>query len=149
MGVSYDVFTGAFLSKISEFEFLELGTEESRAIIDEYMKKAISAFRKNCKYDLVGTKDDEIRQFRIHIAHDDIDELADIISEGMVMQWLKPYLNKQELLENSMSTRDYSLYSPAELLLRVGGAYDRAKKNYTQMIREYSFNHADLGKLHF
>jgi hypothetical protein len=47
-----------------------------------------------------------------------------------------------------MNTRDYSMYSPAELLMRVGNAYQKAQRDYTQMIREYSYNHGDLSDLH-
>jgi len=66
----------------------------------------------------------------------------------MVVQWLKPYVYKQELLENVLNTKDFSTYSPAELLLRVGNAYAKAQKDYLNMIREYSFNHGDLTDLH-
>ena len=85
---------------------------------------------------------------RVDVKEEDEDELIEIISEGMVVQWLKPYVYKQELLENVLNTRDFTLYSPAELLLRVGNAYAKAQKDYTQMIREYSYNHGDLTVLH-
>lgn len=148
MSISYDVFTNAFLSKITEFEFIHLVEENRTAIVDGYMKRAISAFKKNCKYDLAGTGDDELREFSVDVSESDIDELVDIVSEGMVVQWLKPYVYKQELLENAINTRDFQTYSPAELLMRVGNAYAKAQKDYTQMIREYSYNHGDLSDLH-
>lgn len=40
MSVSYDLFTGAFLSKITEFEFINLPDEDKASIVDEYMKRA-------------------------------------------------------------------------------------------------------------
>jgi hypothetical protein len=148
MGLPYDIFTEAFLSKISDYDFLRLPDNESLSIIDGYMKRAISAFKKVCLYDLITTADDTVREFSITIKNDDIDEVVEIISEGMVVQWLKPYVNKQELLENVLNTRDFTTYSPSELLLRVGNAYKQAKKDYTQMIREYSYNHGELTELH-
>ena len=66
----------------------------------------------------------------------------------MLVQWLKPFVYKQELLENVLNTKDFTTYSPAELLMRVGNAYSKAQKDYTQKIREYSFNHGDLTDLH-
>nr|DAF12288.1 MAG TPA: hypothetical protein [Caudoviricetes sp.] len=147
MNISYDVFTDAFLSKITEFEFIQIPEEGRTEIIDGYMKRAISAFQKICKYDL-SERDDGLREFSEDFSDSDIDEITDIVSEGMVVQWLKPYLYKQELLENALNTKDFSTYSPAELLLRVGNAYDKAQKDYTQMVREYSFNHGDLTDLH-
>lgn len=148
MGISYDLFTGAFLAKISEFDFIQLEEDNRAAIVDGYMKRALVAFRKNCKYDLFTTGNDVERSFNIDISAEDIDELADIVSDGMVVQWLKPFVYKQELLENVLNTRDFTTYSPAELLMRVGNAYSKAQKDYTQKIREYSFNHGDLSDLH-
>lgn len=148
MSVPYDLFTGAFLSKISEFDFMQLEEENRTTIIDGYMKRAIASFRKNCKYDFLTADDNMMREFTVDVPDEDIDELADIISEGMVVQWLKPYVYKQENLENALNTKDYVTYSPAELLMRVGSAYNKAQKDYTQMIREYSFNHGDLSDLH-
>lgn len=148
MNLSYDVFTAAFLAKVSEYDLLEMQPEERRETIDGYLKASVSMFRKNCKYDLFTTQDDVAREFTVEIAEEDEDELVDIISEGMVMQWMKPFLYRQENLENLLNTRDFTLYSPANLLLRIGEAYRQVKKDYIQMIREYSYNHGDLTVLH-
>ncbi len=148
MSVSYDIFINAFLSKVMEYEFVQMDEPDRTAITDGYLKKSISSFRKNCKYDLCSAANDEDRLFDTDIDPDDIDEIVDIVSEGMVVQWLKPYLYKQELLENCLNTRDFTTYSPAELLHRIGSAYNKAQKDYVQMIREYSYNHGDLENLH-
>ena len=148
MSLSYDVFTNAFLNKISEFDFLEMPGGARVDIVDGYLKRAVTAFKKNCKYDLFTTQNDNERVFDEDVDLEDIDEIVDIVSEGMVVQWLKPYVYQQELLQNVLNTRDYTQYSPAELLLRVGNAYEKAQKDYTQMIREYSYNHGDLTSLH-
>lgn len=148
MSVQYDVFVASFLQKISEYDFLDIPSDDRETIVDGYLKRAVTAFRKNCLYDLVGSVNDETRSFDIEISSDDLEELVEIISEGMVVQWLKPYIYQQELLQNVLNTRDYTQYSPAELLLRVGNAYKSAQKDYTQMIREYSYNHGRLTDLH-
>lgn len=148
MGIPYSAFTGAFLNKISEFELLKFDDNTRTEIIDGYRKRAVSAFKKNCKVDLFTTGDDENRIYDVEVDDEDADELIDIISEGMLIQWLKPYVYQQDLLQNILNTRDYTLYSPAELLLRVGNAYKKAQGDYTQMIREYSYNHGDLSDLH-
>lgn len=148
MRITYDMFGGAFLSKITEYEFLNLYDGDRQAIVDGYMKRAIAAFRKSCLYDFVSTRNEDERVFDVEVEDDDIDELVDIISEGMLVQWMKPYIYKQELLSSQLNTRDFTLYSPAELLKRVGDAYQKCQKDYTRMVREYSFNHSDLSKYH-
>lgn len=148
MGIPYDAFTGAFLNKISEFELLRLDDNNRAEMVDGYRKRALNAFRKNCLIDLYTTGNDEERFYDVEVEDADMQELVDIVSTGMVVQWLQPYVYQQENLQNVLNTRDYSLYSPAELLRRIGDAYAAAQKEYIQMIREYSYNHGDLTVLH-
>ncbi len=147
MSVSYDVFAEAFLSKITEYTFVQIPEENRTAIVDEYMKRALPRFAKVCKHDLT-VFDDASRSFPADIPTDDLDEIVDIVSEGMLEQWMKPYVYRQENLENVLNTRDFTTYSPAELLLRIGNAYAKVQKDYTNMIREYSYNHGNLSELH-
>lgn len=148
MAVEYDVFGNAFLSKISEYDFLSLFDDIRTEMIDGFMKRAIANFKKNCLYDLTTTADDEFRCFDIEIDPVDVDEIVDIIADGMVVQWMQPFVYKQELLQNQINTRDFTTYSPAELLLRIGNAYKQARKDFVQAIREYSYNHGKLEELH-
>lgn len=147
MSVSYDVFTGAFLAKVTEYDF-PIGSFERNEMVDGYMKRAIAEFKKICKYDLTSTADDIIREFHVEVAPEDMDELANIISEGMLAQWMKPYVYRQENLENVLNTRDFTSYSPAELLLRIKDTYSMVQRGFTNMMREYSYNHGDLTDLH-
>lgn len=146
--IEYDIFGGAFLSKISEYDFVTLFDDVRTEIVDGYMKRAITKFRKNCKYDLTSAADDENRVYNIEVDDDDVDEIADIISEGMVAEWFHQFVYKQELLQNVVNTRDFTLYSPAELVYRIGNAYTKVQNDFKQMVREYSYNHGDLENLH-
>lgn len=148
MSVPYDLFAGAFLSKVSEFDLLRLSEYERNHLVDGYMKRAVAAFRKNCRYDLSSTADDLAREFDVSIPDEDLDEIVDIVSEGMLVQWMKPYTYRQENLENALNTRDFTTYSPAELLSRISAVYADARRNFTNMMREYSYNHGDLTGLH-
>lgn len=148
MSVSYDVFTEAFLSKITEFELLKLEEEDRITIVDGYMQKAILNFKKNCAYDMASNMNNDERIIDVEIEPVDLIEIVDIVSEGMVVQWLKQYVYQQENLQNVLNTKDFTTYSPAELLMRIGNAYAKAQKDYVQMIREYSFNHGELTELH-
>lgn len=148
MAVEYDAFGDAFLAKISEYDFLELFDDVRTEMIDGYLKRAVANFKKNCLYDLTTTADDEERIFNVEIDSEDIDELVDIISDGMIVQWMRPFVYKQELLQNQINTRDFTTYSPANLLQQISSAYKKAQKDYIQAIREYSYNHGRLEELH-
>nr|DAP58618.1 MAG TPA: hypothetical protein [Caudoviricetes sp.] len=148
MSVPYDKFTEAFLAKITEYDFVNMKDFERNNLIDGYMKRAIAAFRHINPYDLSSTADDNIREFNVDIPAEEIDELVDIISEGMLAQWMKPYTYKQENLEMALNTRDFTTYSPAELLNRISSAYAKVQKDFVSMMREYSYNHGDLTDLY-
>jgi hypothetical protein len=148
MSLSYDAFVAAFLSKVSEYEFVNIDEDIRNDAVDGYLKRAVAAFRKNCLYDLTSAMNDDTRCFDITIDDDDVDEIVEIVSEGMLVQWMKPFLYNQENLEHQLNTRDFTMYSPAELLMRIGNAYAAARKDYTNLIRDYSYKHGDLTKLH-
>ena len=148
MSVPYDKFTEAFLAKITEYDFVNMKDFERNNLIDGYMKRAIAAFRHINPYDLSSTADDNIREFNVDIPAEEIDERVDIISEGMLAQWMKPYTYKQENLEMALNTRDFTTYSPAELLNRISSAYAKVQKDFVSMMREYSYNHGDLTDLY-
>lgn len=147
MSVSYDLFTGAFLGKVTEYDFIRLDEYDRNNIVDGYMKRACSQFDKICVYELTD-RDDIIRQFNIDIPANEIDEIVDIVSEGMLVQWMKPYIYKQDNLVQLLNTKDFTAYSPAELFRQASNAYNTVSKRFTNMMREYSYNHGDLTELH-
>lgn len=144
MSVPYDRFAEAFLAKVSEYDFLQLSEYDRTHLVDGYMKRAISAFRKNCKYNFMTTADDIAREYLVDVDDEDLDEIVDIVSEGMVVQWLRQFVNSQENLQLVLNSRDFTTYSSAELLNRINGTYTEARKNFINAMREYSYNHGDL-----
>ena len=146
MATPYDIFEGAFLSKITEYDFLQIDPYDRNGSIDSYMKRSAAQFNKVCKYDLL-TFDDAVRELAVDIPDADLVEIVDIVATGMVVQWLQPYMFKSENLENILNTADYSMYSPAELLLRVREVYQMAQRDFKNMIKDYSSDHGDLSNL--
>lgn len=147
MSVSYDIFSEYFLDKVKEYDYIKLEEYDRTRLVDGYMKRACAQFSKICEYDLTNG-DDLVREFNIDIKDEDIDEIADIISEGMLVQWMKPIMYRQENYENMLNTKDYTAYSPSELLYRTTSAYKMCKKDFVNMMREYSYNHGDLESLY-
>lgn len=147
MSIPYDVFVGAFLSKISEYDFSKMEEFDRNEIVNGYMKKSLAQFNGICKYNMMDY-DDIIRQINTDIPDNEIDEIIDIVSEGMLVQWMKPFVYRQENLQNVLNTRDFTTYSPAELLLRINNAYAKVQRDHVNMMREYSYRHGDLTDLH-
>lgn len=153
MTVSYDVFTDAFLSKITEYTFVNFaGENKVQEIVDGYMKRACADFAHICRADLMGG-DDTTRTIDLKVGDEDVGnkelyEIIDIVSDGMVYQWFKQYMYAQENLQNMLNTADFTSYSPAELLYRMTTAYKQAERNFINRMREYSYRYGDLKVLH-
>lgn len=148
MSISYDIFTSDFLQKITEYNFLRMEEEVRQEIVDGYLRHALQQFNVVCK-NVIEYWDDDTREVYLFVTEQtDRDEILDIITEGMLVQWMKPYMYKQENLENMLNTSDFSAYSPAELLKRVTAAYDECRQEFTNRIRKYSYDHGDLTDLH-
>lgn len=148
MTISYDSFASVFLSKVTSYKFLRLTETNRTAEIDGYMKRACSQFGKICKFDIVNG-DDEKREFVIdNISDAELNTIIDIVTDGMIVQWMKPYIYAGDNLKNMINTTDFSAYSPAELLHRIKDAYTMCDHDYTRAMREYSYSHGDLTDLY-
>lgn len=149
MEVSYDVFDAAFLAKITEYEFAHMTNSNRYDLVDGFRRRACAQFGPMCKFDIVhGDDDNRTFDFGDEATEADVDEIVDIVSEGMVCQWFRQYFYAADNLKNMLNTNDYTAYSPAELLNRMTAAYEMCKHDFTQMVREYSYRHGDLTVLH-
>ena len=148
MTVNYDEFTEAFLLKMVDFDFLRFPEEDRQVIADRYMKLACAKFAEVCKYD-IANGDDDAREFTLDgVTESEVDEILDIVSEGMLMYWMKPMMYKQENLELMLNNVDFTSYSPAELTKQVKAVYTDCRDHFTNMVNEYSYRHGDLTDLH-
>lgn len=146
MVVSYERIIEEFLNKVTEYRLLEMPESTRDSIVRSYMKNALSDFVKKCR-EPVDHYDDEAQT--IEMKNDiDEDEFVNILSDGMVYYWFKQYMHNETNLRNHLNSIDFSSYSPAELLKQVKASYEQCKKNYTNALRSYTYDHGDLTDLH-
>lgn len=148
MIVSYDRFTEAFLAKVTEYDFFKLTEEDRTTVVDGYMKRACAEFSEICLFDIANGDDDERTFDLVDATENDVEEIVNIVSDGMVTQWLRQHLYKQENLSIALNTADFQHYSPAELTYRITNAYKLTRQNLKDDMREYSFRHGDLTRCH-
>lgn len=132
----YDYIFSEFKDKITDPDLLAFSDCLQVEMLVVLMTKAISRCKRICskKVDL-SNRDDEVMEFSEELP----DEVIDIITEWMIVFWLKPYLNNTENLENSLSTKDFSVFSPANLLEKIGDRYDKSRKQARSLTNEYSY----------
>lgn len=152
MLVPFDVFISAFLAKLTEYDFIRMPDAMRREVTDGYLLRACAKFGEVCEYDLAN-RDEEARTFCLvkggkDISPSELDEIVDIVSLGMLVQWFTQQYYNQENMRNMLNTTDFSHYSPSELLYRMTSAFEMCKSDFEGAIREYSYRHGDLTQLH-
>ena len=132
----------SFKDKITDYD-LPLYTDDIQyEILCNILRKACAKFGRICKSDL-STRDDEIMSFECDLKIEEID----ILTEWMVYEWLTPYLNNIENLRNQLNTKDFSFFSPANLLSAIQNVHTASRKRAKSMMNEYSYVNSDLEKL--
>jgi hypothetical protein len=144
MNTSYETVFAEFKDKITDPDLITFAESLQTEMLVAYMNKAISRCGRvaNKVVDL-SLRDDELMEFSVEIPY----EVMDIITEWMTVFWLQPYVNNLENLRNNLSTKGFSVFSPANLLEKVGNRYDTARKQARSLTNEYSYIIADMKEL--
>lgn len=135
---AYETVYSAFRDKVTDYDLIDMTDADESSILFGYMKSAISKFGRICNK--LNDRKDTDSQFNSDLTDTEID----ILSELMVESWTKPKLYDSEKLRNSLSTKDYSFFSPANLLNQLRELNKQAKKNARAMMNEYSILNSEF-----
>jgi len=131
-----DNITDPDLLKLCDF----LQTDTLLALMNKSIAKCNRIVKKTVDLSL---GDNELMEFPFTIPG----EVMDILIEWMIVFWLTPYVNNIEVLQNSMSTKDFSVFSPANLLEEISNRYELARKHARSLTSEYSYIIGDMARL--
>ena len=141
---SYDYVFAEFKDKITDPDLITFAEDLQTEMLIAYMNKAIARCSRIVKKTVdLSNRDDKLGDFLVEVP----DEVIDIITEWMIVFWLKPYVNNLENLKNNLSTKDFSVFSPANLLEKIGDRYDISRKQARSLTNEYSYIIADMSGL--
>lgn len=65
-----------------------------------------------------------------------------VLANYMVMAWIKPYLNNQDLFEVHFSTQEYNEFSPANRMKALSDCFNLAKKQAGSLLTKQSIKDA-------
>ena len=137
---AYTTIDNSFLDKVNDYDLADMTAELAQTSMRGWLNQAVVRFLESCKKDLTQTEEGGFTE--------DLDLMEiDILTEGMVEAWLKPIRNNLDLLRNALSTKDFTTFSPANLLDKVNDTYSMAHANFLSRIKEYSFIRNDVGDL--
>ena len=132
----YDLYFGM----CSDYEFLTLPPENQDNILEGWLLSSIGEFA-NCKTDL-SDRDSISKKFNVDLK--DNEKL--ILAKYILTNWLSPKLYTVENLKNYLSSKDFNMYSPANLLKEIRTTYKDAYKNAEKSKIQYEYKHFDPSK---
>jgi len=130
MGTPFKELYESVLSKIKDYDFLNLNEEEIYEVLSDYLRPAIAAFR-GCKQDL-SQRDD--MQFHCKLTDTEIE----ILSNYMVINYLDSnYIRVPLALKQTLSSKDFNAFSPANQLDKMIAMREKYRKDNETLLSRY------------
>jgi hypothetical protein len=130
-----------FLSKVSDYSFLKISEEELEDDLYGYLRTAKTKFYK-CKSSLDIVTDETTGEQSF------IDDLhpfeLEVLATLMTVEYLKPQILSSEALKQTLSDKDFKIYSQANQLSQLNLTYKMFKSEANKLMTEYTY--IDLGK---
>lgn len=140
MATTYAEVYETFLEKVTDYDLALMLEADAKSLMYGYLKQAIVRFLESCTKDLTAVDEYGFTETL------DLDEV-DILTEGMVVAWLKPKRNDLDLFKNVLNTKDFTTFSPANLMEKTNDVYVTAETRFISRIKEYSYIHNNVGDL--
>ena len=140
MGTLYQEVYDRAIFRFRDYSFLDLDAFERETILIRYLRSAEADFERICRYDLTKRNDDEM------MYEEELDnETIEVLACGMAFYWMSAHALNSELFRNNMSTKDYTTFSPANLIREITGMRDALYKEFNRKMVRYSYTHNDVG----
>ena len=131
-----------FRSRIRNYDFLEFDDFTILQYQYSLLIQSVFDFSDICKTD-IEDYDSELMVFNQKLTGKEIN----ILSLGMMVHFLEPYVYNTDALQNAISTNDFSVYSPANLLEKMTELLKETKKELKKEINLYSFKNGEISDL--
>lgn len=128
--------------RISDSTLLKMSAEDAESVLEKYLFSAQARFKNVCRIDLTD-RDDEAKQYNNTLD----DECIEILSLGVAYYWLSAKVLRVELLRNTLSTKDFTTFSNANLLREASVLRDTVKKEFIGAINAYSYYDGSIENL--
>lgn len=128
--------------KFTDYTFLTTAAEIKKDVLWRYLQSAIVDFtpiyqENGLAYDV------EKQEFDADLP----DEVQEILALGIAYYWLSGQVLTRSLLKNILHNKDYTSYSPANLLKEVQSLKDGLGNEYRGKINTYSVRHGNIQEL--
>lgn len=147
MATNFTTIFDRAIYRFSEYSFLSMTTSGIEPILEKYLFSAQADFQGVCRSDLSRRTDGSLVEeawVAGNYEADLSDEEIEILSLGICRYWLSAKILNSESLRNSLTVKDYGLYSPANLVRETTNLRNDIVAEYEKKIIKYSYSHGDI-----
>ena len=128
--------------RFKDYDFMRIDIQSREDILERYLQSAVADFAVVCE-DGHLEMDWDYKEFVEDLTHEE----QEILALGVDYYWFSSKVQNSELLRNSMSTKDYTFFSPANLMRELRNLRNDLKAEFKTAVTLYSYNHGNFASL--
>ena len=139
MATSYSTILDRAQFRVSDYDALKQTFQMHYDVMRKHLMSAAADFAPYCRFDL-NDRDDALAQFNADLD----DECVEILACGVAAYWLSALVMNTDLLQNRLSTKEFSYFSPANLLNAASTLRKETRKEFRSEIIQYTYRHGNI-----
>ena len=143
MTLQYEDIFSIFLSKITDYSFLEYDENFIRGQMVSWLHSSSSSPRLRAKFSAFTLNDEEaVLSFTLKNSageQTDCDFVADILARAMVIAWLEPEVKNVLLTKQLLTSGDEKFYAQANHVSQLEQMLATAKAEIKNILRDYGY----------
>lgn len=141
MKTSYQDIYDIFISKITDYDFLNLLPEDIEDYCLKFLKSAIIRFVK-CEKNLAD-RDDTLKEFNFELTETE----RYILGTMMIVEWVSPQVFNIINTKQFLGDKEYQFYSQANHLDKLLKLKEVAENDGERFMISYTYSNGDIGEL--
>ena len=143
MTLQYEDIFSIFLSKITDYSFLEYDENLIRGQMVSWLHSSVSTPRIRAKFSELGLDDEEsVIRFTLKNSIEenaDIEFTIDILSRAMVIAWLEPQVKNVLLTKQMLGGKEEKFYAQSTHISQLEQMLSSAKIELKNILRDYGY----------
>lgn len=141
--LSYEEIFSDFLGSVTDYDFTSIDIDNAYGLMTEYLHKTLSQSYIRRLFSSLSM-DDIIQTMSFEMKHEvdestDLDFVRNILSKGMVVEWLKPQVRSKLNLAQFMGGKEQKWFSQAQHLSELRGLLEDTELELRKSIRDRGY----------
>ncbi len=143
MTSSYEKIYSSFLSRVTDYSFVEVNEDDVIDLMNGWMKSVVSQpYVRRLFSSILFDDYEEVVEFELKTSVDDSaddDFVTEILSRGMVIEWLEPQVKSVVNIAQMFGGKEQKFYAQSSHMAELKDMLKTAKSELRRMICDYGY----------